>query len=174
MDDAHSIHLHSSLGWLHARLCADSDASVGRQPGRRRQVCHDAADQRLGSARRSESGHRRVHVEEGRASDHIGVVGGAQRCVVIVVVSCDSKYIAQRVLCRFVVANRADQGPLQTRLLEINLEAAPQVADAILANEMFTHYDRKRIATVTNCCYEQSIGLQLILALIHSCARRLA
>merc|ERR1719506_2515942 len=34
---------------------------------------------------------------------------------------------------------------LQTRLLEMNLMAAPQVADAIMANEMFTHYDKARI-----------------------------
>ena len=42
--------------------------------------------------------------------------------------------------------NRPDQGHLQTRLLEINLMNAPQVADAILGNEMFTHFDRPRIA----------------------------
>jgi clathrin heavy chain len=42
--------------------------------------------------------------------------------------------------------NRPEQGPLQTRLLEINLLHAPQVADAILGNEMFTHYDRAVIA----------------------------
>jgi clathrin heavy chain len=38
--------------------------------------------------------------------------------------------------------NNESQGHLQTRLLEINLMGAPQVADAILGNEMFTHYDR--------------------------------
>lgn len=42
--------------------------------------------------------------------------------------------------------NRPDQGAQQTRLLEMNLSNAPQVADAILGNEMFTHYDRARIA----------------------------
>ena len=42
--------------------------------------------------------------------------------------------------------NRPDQGPQQTRLLEMNLLNAPQVADAILGNEMFSHYDRARIA----------------------------
>ncbi|CAF5136628.1 unnamed protein product, partial [Rotaria magnacalcarata] len=42
--------------------------------------------------------------------------------------------------------NREDQGHLQTRLLEMNLMQAPQVADAILANNMFTHYDRPHIA----------------------------
>lgn len=44
--------------------------------------------------------------------------------------------------------NRPNEGPLQTKLLEINLIHAPQVADAILANEMFSHYDRIRIAAL--------------------------
>ncbi|CAF4095884.1 unnamed protein product, partial [Rotaria sp. Silwood2] len=44
--------------------------------------------------------------------------------------------------------NREDQGHLQTRLLEMNLMQAPhvKVADAILSNNMFTHYDRTHIA----------------------------
>ncbi|KAH8602632.1 hypothetical protein B0O99DRAFT_697070 [Bisporella sp. PMI_857] len=42
--------------------------------------------------------------------------------------------------------NRPEQGHLQTRLLEMNLLNAPQVADAILGNDMFSHYDRPRIA----------------------------
>ena len=44
--------------------------------------------------------------------------------------------------------NKPEQGPLQTRLLEMNLVNTPQVADAILGNEMFTHYDRPRIANL--------------------------
>jgi len=44
--------------------------------------------------------------------------------------------------------NRPDQGPLQTRLLEMNLVHAPQVADAILGNKMFTHYDKARVANL--------------------------
>lgn len=44
--------------------------------------------------------------------------------------------------------NRPEQGHLQTRLLEMNLVHAPQVADAILGNEMFSHYDRPRIANL--------------------------
>eukprot|EP00027_Filamoeba_sp_ATCC50430_P011479 CAMPEP_0168551566 /NCGR_PEP_ID=MMETSP0413-20121227/6241_1 /TAXON_ID=136452 /ORGANISM="Filamoeba nolandi, Strain NC-AS-23-1" /LENGTH=1709 /DNA_ID=CAMNT_0008582101 /DNA_START=58 /DNA_END=5187 /DNA_ORIENTATION=- len=44
--------------------------------------------------------------------------------------------------------NKPHEGPLQTKLLEINLIHAPPVADAILANEMFTHYDRPRIAAL--------------------------
>jgi Region in Clathrin and VPS. len=58
--------------------------------------------------------------------------------------------------------NKPEQGPLQTRLLELNLVHAPQVADAILGNEMFTHYDRPRIA---NLCEKagllQRVGLPL-------------
>ncbi|CAH1801405.1 unnamed protein product [Owenia fusiformis] len=42
--------------------------------------------------------------------------------------------------------NRPAEGPLQTRLLEMNLMSAPQVADAILGNQMFTHYDRAHVA----------------------------
>ncbi|ESO91636.1 hypothetical protein LOTGIDRAFT_233411 [Lottia gigantea] len=42
--------------------------------------------------------------------------------------------------------NRPAEGPLQTRLFEMNLMSAPQVADAILGNQMFTHYDRAHIA----------------------------
>lgn len=35
---------------------------------------------------------------------------------------------------------------MQTKVLEMNLLNAPQVADAILGNGMFTHYDRNYIA----------------------------
>ena len=42
--------------------------------------------------------------------------------------------------------NRPEEGYLQTRLLEVNLRGgSPQVADAILQNKMFTHYDRSVI-----------------------------
>ncbi|CAD6903869.1 unnamed protein product [Tilletia controversa] len=44
--------------------------------------------------------------------------------------------------------NKPEQAHLQTRLLEMNLVHAPQVADAILGNQMFTHYDRPRIANL--------------------------
>ncbi|XP_028852967.1 clathrin heavy chain 1 isoform X2 [Denticeps clupeoides] len=43
-------------------------------------------------------------------------------------------------------SNKPEEGHLQTRLLEMNLIHAPQVADAILGNQMFTHYDRTHIA----------------------------
>lgn len=44
--------------------------------------------------------------------------------------------------------NQPSQAHLQTRLLELNLMNAPQVADAILGNQLFTHYDRPRIAAL--------------------------
>ncbi|UZJ52670.1 hypothetical protein CBS101457_001990 [Exobasidium rhododendri] len=44
--------------------------------------------------------------------------------------------------------NKPEQGHLQTRLLEMNLVNAPQVADAILGNAMFSYYDRPRIANL--------------------------
>ncbi|KAJ3123689.1 hypothetical protein HK100_011525 [Physocladia obscura] len=42
--------------------------------------------------------------------------------------------------------NKPEQSGLQTRLLEMNLLHSPQVADAILGNQMFSHYDRNYIA----------------------------
>ncbi|KAM0235307.1 hypothetical protein ACHAP5_009785 [Fusarium lateritium] len=42
--------------------------------------------------------------------------------------------------------NKPEHARLQTRLLEMNLTHAPQVAEAILGNEMFTHFDKTRIA----------------------------
>lgn len=44
--------------------------------------------------------------------------------------------------------NKPEQAHLQTRLLEMNLMHAPQVADAILGNEMFSYFDRPRIANL--------------------------
>ena len=41
--------------------------------------------------------------------------------------------------------NRPEEGHLQTKLLEINLRAAPNVAEAIFQMQQFTHYDRERI-----------------------------
>lgn len=51
-----------------------------------------------------------------------------------------------------LAANKPEQGHLQTRLLEMNLMNAPQVADAILGNEMFSHYDKPRIAQLCENC----------------------
>ena len=42
--------------------------------------------------------------------------------------------------------NQPEHAELQTRLLEMNLMAFPQVADAILGQGTLTHYDRPRIA----------------------------
>ncbi|ORZ32352.1 clathrin D6 coat with Auxilin J-domain [Catenaria anguillulae PL171] len=42
--------------------------------------------------------------------------------------------------------NKPEQADLQTRVIEMNLMHAPQVADAILGNGMFSHYDKAHIA----------------------------
>lgn len=42
--------------------------------------------------------------------------------------------------------NKPEHAAQQTRLLEMNLVHAPQVADAILLNNMFSYYDRQKIA----------------------------
>jgi clathrin heavy chain len=44
--------------------------------------------------------------------------------------------------------NRPEHAALQTKLLEMNLSSAPQVADAILGNSMFSYYDRSYVATL--------------------------
>ncbi|KAL7629469.1 Clathrin heavy chain [Parahypoxylon ruwenzoriense] len=44
--------------------------------------------------------------------------------------------------------NNPEHGHLQTRLLEMNLMNAPQVADAILGNNLFLHFDKARIASL--------------------------
>jgi clathrin heavy chain len=41
--------------------------------------------------------------------------------------------------------NRPEEGHLQTKLFEINLRAAPNVAEAIFQMQTFTHYDREKI-----------------------------
>ncbi|KAJ1927952.1 Clathrin heavy chain [Tieghemiomyces parasiticus] len=44
--------------------------------------------------------------------------------------------------------DREDQAHLQTKLLEMNLLNAPQVADAILGNGLFTHFDHAYVASL--------------------------
>jgi len=45
--------------------------------------------------------------------------------------------------------DKPEQGAAQTRLLEISLLQAPPVADAILSNDMFHHYNRQRIGQLS-------------------------
>ena len=45
-----------------------------------------------------------------------------------------------------LAGNKPQDAALQTRLLEVNLKHASRVADAILGNKMFSHYDRARVA----------------------------
>ena len=67
--------------------------------------------------------------------------------------------------------NKPEQGHLQTRLLEMNLVHAPQVADAILGNEMFTHYDRPRIA---NLCEQAGLlqRVSILFSIMHIYLKR--
>ncbi|KAJ2614259.1 Clathrin heavy chain [Coemansia sp. RSA 1365] len=51
-----------------------------------------------------------------------------------------------RFLLEALKDNKESDAQLQTKLLEMNLLNAPQVADAILGNNMFTHFDRPYIA----------------------------
>lgn len=55
---------------------------------------------------------------------------------------------ATAVLLDTLKENKPEYGHLQTRLLESNLVAAPQVADAILGNKLFTQYDKPRVASL--------------------------
>jgi len=61
--------------------------------------------------------------------------------------------------------NKLEQARLQKRLLEMNLIPAPQVADAILGNEMFVHYGCPRTANsckkagFCNKCVESRLSL---------------
>lgn len=55
--------------------------------------------------------------------------------------------------------NNPEQAHLQTRLLEMNLMHAPQVADAILGNDMFSHFDRNRIAQL---CEQAGLGTRAL------------
>jgi clathrin heavy chain len=48
---------------------------------------------------------------------------------------------------------------VQMCLLEMNLTCAPQVTDAILSSEMFTHYEHPRIA---NLCEKASLLQKVI------------
>jgi len=43
-------------------------------------------------------------------------------------------------------SNRADEGHLQTKVLEINLMSAPNVAEGIFKLNILSHYDREKIA----------------------------
>ncbi|KAI5295640.1 hypothetical protein KEM52_000745 [Ascosphaera acerosa] len=93
----------------------------------------------------------RVNPEKGAefaaqlANDEAGALIDLDR-VVDIFVSQNLIQQATAFLLDALKDNRPDQAHLQTRLLEMNLIHAPQVADAILGNQMFTHYDKPRIS----------------------------
>ncbi|XP_029653923.2 clathrin heavy chain 1-like [Octopus sinensis] len=51
-----------------------------------------------------------------------------------------------RFLLEALKNNLPEEAQFQNRLLELNLMHAPQVADTILGNKMFSHYDKQNIA----------------------------
>ncbi|KAG6765465.1 hypothetical protein POTOM_029508 [Populus tomentosa] len=59
--------------------------------------------------------------------------------------------------------NLPEHSYLQTKVLEINLVTFPNVADAILANGMFSHYDRPRIAQL---CEKAGLYIRALQALV--------
>ncbi|KAJ5273478.1 clathrin heavy chain [Penicillium angulare] len=93
----------------------------------------------------------RVNPEKGAefasqlANEESGALVDLER-VVDVFVSQNMIQQATSFLLDALKDNKPEQGHLQTRLLEMNLVNAPQVADAILGNEIFTHYDRPRVS----------------------------
>ncbi|ODH28145.1 hypothetical protein ACO22_04005 [Paracoccidioides brasiliensis] len=93
----------------------------------------------------------RVNPEKGAefaaqlASDENGALVDLDR-VVDVFISQNMIQQATAFLLDALKDNKPEHAHLQTRLLEMNLVNAPQVADAILGNEMFTHYDKGRIS----------------------------
>lgn len=44
--------------------------------------------------------------------------------------------------------NKPEDGPLQTKVLCLNLQAAPNVADAILSMNIWSQFDRIRVAQI--------------------------
>lgn len=51
-------------------------------------------------------------------------------------------------LLDYLKENRPEHANLQTRVIEMNLIHAPQVADAIFGTGMLTHYDRVAVGTL--------------------------
>uniref|UniRef100_A0A0D9XN70 Clathrin heavy chain linker core motif domain-containing protein n=1 Tax=Leersia perrieri TaxID=77586 RepID=A0A0D9XN70_9ORYZ len=67
--------------------------------------------------------------------------------------------------------NLPEHAFLQTKVLEINLVTYPNVADAILANGMFSHYDRPRVAQLCEKAGLYLRALQIIYAFISNWAK---
>ena len=110
-------------GWLYTRLRRSPTTCHAQQPGKGCWVCCSARKRR----ERPSCGHWTCR--------HI-------------LMSQNMIQPATSSLLDALKDNKPEQGHLQTRLLELNLVHATQVADAILGNEMFSHYDRPRIANL--------------------------
>lgn len=75
-------------------------------------------------------------------------------------------YVQQATACLLepLKADQPEQGRLQTRLLELNLRHAPRVADAILANRLFSHFDRPSTARLCETARLHQRALELYTA----------
>ena len=90
------------------------------------------------------------------ASNEAGVQLVEPNAVLEIFMSVSLLREATAFLLEALKGNRKEEGFLQTKLLEINLMGGmPQVADAILANEMFTHYDKPYIGRL---CEQAGLG----------------
>jgi clathrin heavy chain len=50
------------------------------------------------------------------------------------------------ILLEALKGNRPDESHLQTKLFEINLMSAPNVAEGIFQLNLFTHFDKEKVA----------------------------
>jgi len=139
-------------GWLYPRLCFITAAHHMDEPQQRCRICSSTC-QWWG---RSFSGHRACEWH------CVIILCQANNTPIQVVDIFMSQNMIQPVTSFLLDAlkeNRPEQGLPQTWLLQMNLVHAPQVSDAILGNEMFTHYDCPWIA---NLC-EQAGLLQWVI-----------
>ena len=135
--------LHNCLvrtGRLPTRLCRLAAAHHAHQPGPRRRIRPVAHQRRERTAYRHRAGRRCLH---GPEHDPAGDVFLARRPQ-----GEQARASSLAGAFSFSLVSTTAAYFAQTRLLEMNLMNAPQVADAILGNEMFTHYDRPRIANL--------------------------
>lgn len=80
-------------------------------------------------------------------NDETGPLIDAEK-VVDVLMSQNMLQQATSFLLDYLKENRPEHANLQTRVIEMNLIHAPQVADAIFGTGMLTHYDRVAVGTL--------------------------
>jgi clathrin heavy chain len=63
-------------------------------------------------------------------------------------------------LLEYLMENRPEDSFLQTKLLELNLFETPKAAEIILNKNLFSHYDKNRIAQLCEKCGSLQLALQ--------------